>query len=90
MNFAKKWLTAFAALAIAAVPALAQEDLGEPAITFKTNIYKTYGETNSFHLLIGVTEKSEYFDVDMGFGVNEFEAGYATVNSDGSWNGSIL
>ncbi|MDE5706046.1 hypothetical protein [Muribaculum sp.] len=65
-------------------------DLGEPAITIKTNAYASFGEANKFSILIGVTEKSEYYDIDMGFGPEEFEATYATIDSVGAWHGSTL
>lgn len=65
-------------------------DLGEPAITIKTNAYANLGEANVFTILIGVTEQSEYYDIDMGFGPEEFEATYATIDSEGLWHGSSI
>lgn len=67
----------------------AAEDAEVPAISFKTNIYNQYGAENSFHFLIGSTNGSEYYDVDMGFGNNEIEVGYASV-VDGAWQGSTV
>lgn len=67
------------------------QDLGEPAITIKTQAYAEQGAANTFSILIGATEKSVYFDVDMGFGTEEFEAGYATYDADSAvWRGSVL
>ena len=54
--------------------AMAQNGAEEPIITFKTNIYDTYGAENSFHITLGSTE-TDYFDVDCGFGLVEAEVG---------------
>lgn len=52
--------------------AMAQNGAEEPIITFKTNIYDTYGAENRFHITLGSTE-TDYFDVDCGFGLVEAE-----------------
>ena len=57
---------------------------------YKTNAYANLGEANVFTILIGVTEQSEYYDIDMGFGPEEFEATYATIDSEGLWHGSSI
>ncbi len=63
--------------------AAAQTSSDEPAITFKTNIYDTYGELNEFSLVIGVTTaEGEYIDVDCGFGKVEYEAAQAAFDPD--------
>ena len=45
----------------------------EPIITFKTNIYDSYGEANQFSLVIGTLDANQYVDVDCGFGKVEYE-----------------
>ncbi len=65
-------------------------DLGEPAITIKTNAYATLGEANKFSIIIGTTEPGVYYDIDQGFGLEEFEAGYATLDEEGVWHGPVL
>ena len=65
-------------------------ELGEPAITIKTNAYATLGEANSFSILIGVNGENEFYDVDMGFGIEEFEATFSNLDSEGNWSGSLL
>ena len=44
----------------------------EPIITFKSNIYDTYGPSNMFSLVIGSLDTC-YMDVDCGFGAVEYE-----------------
>lgn len=93
MRILRNAMMAFALVASAFTGrAVAQDssDLGEPAITIKTNAYATLGEANVFSILIGVTAESEYYDIDQGFGTEEFEATYATVDSEGAWHGSVL
>lgn len=63
--------------------AMAQTSSDEPIITFKTNIYDTYGELNEFSLVIGSTSaEGEYIDVDCGFGKVEYEAAQAAYDPD--------
>lgn len=52
-----------------------------PIITFKTNIYDQYGETNQFGVVLGVTETG-YYDIDTGFGSEEYEVGPAVFNQE--------
>lgn len=59
----------------------AQTPAEEPIITFKTNIYETYGATNSFHFRMGATETA-VFDVDCGYGPIECEITPATFDQD--------
>lgn len=73
-------------LSLAASPTIAaqtSEDLGEPIITLKTNIYDTYGADNTFYIYLGATEK-DYFDVDCGYGTSEYEVSPAYYNDDSS------
>ena len=73
----------FAGLLIgSATEAWAQTDAGEePIITFTTSIYETYGETNTFHFVIG-TKTNSYIDVDCGYGATECEVEPATFDSE--------
>lgn len=52
-----------------------------PIITFKTNIYDTYGETNSFSIVLGSTTE-DYFDIDYGFGQEEVSVSPAYYDPD--------
>lgn len=84
-NVRKSVITAaaFAAgLLWCAQPAAAQT-AEEPIITFRTNIYDTYGAGNSFHIVLGATEK-DYYDVDCGFGPVEVEVDVATFDTSTS------
>lgn len=54
----------------------------EPIITFKTNIYNTYGATNYFSLVIGSNAEDSYIDVDCGFGKVEYEVEPAVYNEE--------
>jgi Leucine-rich repeat (LRR) protein len=61
----------------------AEDSLGEPIITFKTNIYDTYGSSNSFSFVIGCSSTEiEYFQVDAGFGAYEVEVEPAIYDED--------
>ena len=62
-------LMAFGAMTASALTASAEE---KPAITFKTNIYDSYGAENRFQFVIGATE-TDFYDVDCGFGMVETE-----------------
>lgn len=88
MDTISKFLIGLTVAAVSVSP-VAAGDAEEPAITFKTNIYNEYGDENSFHFMLGSTNGSEYYDVDMGFGNNEVEVGYATI-SDGAWQGTTV
>lgn len=88
MRSITKFLIGLAVAAGILSPVSAQ-DTEVPAISFKTNIYNEYGAENKFHFIIGSTNGSEYYDVDMGFGNNEVEVGYATV-VDGAWEGTTV
>lgn len=77
------------AMACAAIPSVcAADDLGEPAITFKSDAFKEIGATNLFHMLISSTETA-YFDIDMGNGPFEVEVEPATI-VDGAWQGTFV
>lgn len=88
MRSISKFLIGLTAAAGLFLPATAQET-EVPAISFKTNIYNEYGAENKFHFIIGSTNGSEYYDVDMGFGNNEVEVGYASI-IDGAWEGTVV
>lgn len=81
----KTFLTSLAlCLGLASAPegaAQTSDDLGEPIITFKTNIYDTYGAENTFYIYLGATE-TDYFDVDCGYGTSEYEVGRAYYNEE--------
>ena len=70
-----------AGLLLMAASATAQTADEQPIITFKTNIYETYGGANAFHLVLGTTEET-YIDVDCGFGRDEYLVGPATFDSE--------
>lgn len=59
------------------------DSLGEPIITFKTNIYDTYGVENAFYIYLGTTE-TDYYDVDCGYGTSEYEVEPAYYSTDAS------
>lgn len=61
--------------------AMAQNGADKPIITLKTNIYDTYGASNSFHIVLGSTE-TDYFDVDCGFGMVEAEISPAVFDNE--------
>lgn len=83
----KTFLTSLAlCLGLAAAPtgaAQTTDDLGEPIITFKTNIYDTYGAENTFYIYLGTTE-TDYYDVDCGYGTSEYEVTSAYYNDESS------
>ncbi len=82
MNIFKKSLcVALGALALCGGKAVAQDSAEEPAVTFRTNIYDTYGDTNSFHIVLGATEPT-YFDIDYGFGPEEVYVDVAYFDQD--------
>ena len=62
-------------------PAVAQSTEETPIITFKTNIYEQYGAENAFHIVLGTT-KTDYFDVDCGFGSAEYEVSPAYFDTE--------
>jgi Leucine-rich repeat (LRR) protein len=63
--------------------AIGTTDLGEPIITFKTNIYDTYGSTNSFSFVIGCSSmETQYYTVDCGNGPFEVEIEPALYDED--------
>lgn len=64
-----------------ACPAALAAEEETPIITFKTNIYDTYGDSNHFGIVLGATEAS-FYDVDMGFGTEEHEVGMAFFNPE--------
>lgn len=65
----KSLLLPLALIGAASLPAKAEE---APIVTFRTSIYETYGEANSFHIVLGGTP-GEYVYVDCGFGEVEVE-----------------
>lgn len=60
------------------------QTLGEPIITFKTNIYDNVGASNQFSLVIGTLEKGQYIDVDCGYGPVEYETEQAVMDESTS------
>lgn len=67
---------------VTALCSFAAED-EQPIITFKTNIYDTYGASNSFTIRLGSKEKA-WFDYDCGAGKNEVEVEPATFDTEAS------
>ncbi len=68
----------------------AAQNTDEPAITFKTNIYDNYGETNQFSLVIGTVNNGQYIDVDCGFGKIEYETTIALTDSLNQIGGTFI
>lgn len=62
----------------------------EPIIVLKSSAYETYGEANSFQILIGGIKATDYIDVDCGFGPEEHELVPATVDGTGTWSGTLI
>lgn len=62
----------------------------EPVITFKTNIYDSYGEANQFSLVIGTKAENQYVDVDCGFGKIEYEVQPAYMDSLNQMGGTLI
>ena len=62
----------------------------EPIITFKTNIYDSYGEANQFSLVIGTLDANQYVDVDCGFGKIEYEVQPAYMDSLNQMGGTLI
>lgn len=68
----------------------AHVDDEEPIIVLKTSIYETYGEANSFQVLLGGIE-NDYIEVDCGFGPIEQELIPAEFNTEsGSLTGTLV
>lgn len=89
MNKVLRIATVMLTLVAWAVPSAWAED-EKPFITFKTNIFNEYGETNKFSILLSSTKK-EYFDIDLGFGRNEVEIEPATYNPEtGALEGTLI
>lgn len=88
MNLKHRLLTVLTALWGAGTVAVAQ-DMGQPAITIQTDAYKEIGATNKFRILIGASQ-TEYFDIDFGWGPNEYEVEQAYIDQEageltGTW-----
>lgn len=62
----------------------------EPIITFHTNIYDTYGETNQFSLVIGTVDGGQYIDIDCGYGKIEYETQQAIPDSLSQITGTYI
>lgn len=62
----------------------------EPIITFKTNIYDSFGETNQFSLVIGSVSENQYVDIDCGFGKIEYEVQPAYMDSLNQMGGTLI
>lgn len=69
--------------------AIAQNN-DEPIITFKTNIYDSYGESNQFSLVIGSIDSTQYVNVDCGFGKIEYEVQPAYMDSLNQMGGTMI
>lgn len=79
-------VTAFVLACLGSSSAAMAQSSDEPIITFKTNIYDSYGAVNQFSLVLGaITEESEYYDVDFGFGKNEYDVTLAANDSTGTF-----
>lgn len=79
-------VTAFVLACLGSSSAAMAQSSDEPIITFKTNIYDSYGALNQFSLLLGaITDSSEYYDIDFGFGKNEYEITVAANDSTGTF-----
>lgn len=76
-------------LIAAYVPASAQT-WDEPVITFKTNIYDSYGESNQFSLVIGTVDSLQYIDVDCGYGKVEYVTQQARIDSLSQIGGTYI
>lgn len=70
--------------------ASAQNTADKPAITFKTKIYDTYGESNQFSLVIGTITDKQYVDVDCGYGKIEYETSIAYMDSLNQMGGTFI
>ena len=79
------------AIMMAVMPFAAKaQTSAEPIITFKSNIYDTYGTSNAFSLVIGSLDTC-YVDVDCGFGAIEYELVPATYDEgSGSMTGTYI
>lgn len=51
-----------------------------PIIEFRTSLYELNGESNSFHFTLG-TKSTAYYDIDCGFGTQEYEIEPAVFDS---------
>ena len=83
MNKFKSLLLGFATIAAILIPfnGFAQ-NTDEPIISFRTNLYDMYGETNEFSIVIGGTTAEGYIDVDCGYGKIEYELEQAVFDED--------
>ena len=83
MNKFKSLLFGFATIAAILIPfnGFAQ-NTDEPIISFRTNLYDMYGETNEFSIVIGGTTAEGYIDVDCGYGKIEYELEQAVFDED--------
>ena len=78
--------TAFVVTLLSGSSAAMAQSSDEPIITFKTNIYDSYGAVNQFSLVLGaITEGEEYYDIDFGFGKNEYEVSVAADSENGTF-----
>ena len=59
-------------------------------ITFKTNIYDSYGEANQFSLVVGSRSENQYVDIDCGFGKIEYEVQPAYMDSLNQMGGTLI
>lgn len=66
----------------------AADDLGEPAVTIKTEMYNEQGPTNNFSILLS-TRTPQTIDIDMGFGSQEVDVVPAYIE-DGAWKGTFI
>lgn len=67
-----------------------QTDTNEAIITFKTNIYDTYGSENQFSLVLGSITEGNY-QIDCGFGKEDLTISPAVYNDeDGSISGTFV
>ncbi len=64
------------------LPASAQQD-EKPCITIHTDAYDIVGPSNAFHIVLG-TYQTDYYDIDCGWGLNEYEVFPMQVDSSTS------
>jgi len=84
------WLIALAG-AFWCIPSTGRAQNGEPIAVLKSSIYDTYGETNSFQILIGGIESGDYIEIDCGSGTEEHELEQAVYDpSTSSWSGTLI
>ncbi len=75
-----KYMLLCAAMLISSSSAMATRD-DTPIIEFKTTLYEQAAEQNSFQFTLGTIVK-DYYDIDCGFGLEEYEIEPAVFDSE--------